>query len=209
MTDPAALRRAIAAEWEESPYYAAAEGWLDTFWSEGSPFLRLFRQLDLSRVVELACGRGRHAAQILDQAGEITLVDVLESNIAACRARFAGRERMVFIVNAGDDLPGIEDASRSALFCYDAMVHFELTDVWSYLRETARILRPGGRALLHVSNFMEHPGGDHHDNPHWRNFGGLPVIRHLAARAGLSTLAAEVLDWPGAPGLDGLLLLER
>jgi SAM-dependent methyltransferase len=205
----AEMRLAIAQDWVDTPYYSDAEGWLDTFWAPRSPFLPLFRQLDLTRVIELACGHGRHTAQILAEAGEVTLIDVEPRNIEACRRRFAGRGRLRYIVNAGHDLPGCADGAYSALFSYDAMVHFELLDVIAYLRETHRVLRPGGRALLHVSNSQENPGGFYQQNTHWRNFGGLGVFLHVADRLGFRVLDGRQLDWPGAPGIDGLMLLER
>ena len=203
--------RAIQLDWEGAPYYADADtaAWLSPFWAEGTPFLVLFRQLRLERVVELACGHGRHAAQALPLVGHITLVDVLASNIAACRARFGADPRIGYVVNNGNDLPRIADGSVTALFSYDAMVHFELLDVLSYLREVHRVLVPGGRALLHVSNNRENPEGRVRDNTHWRNFGGLDVMRHFAVRCGLTVLAARALDWDGAAELDGLLLLEK
>jgi SAM-dependent methyltransferase len=205
----AEMRSAIVMDWTDSHYYRDAEGWLDTFWAPRSPFLPLFRQLDLTRVIELACGHGRHAAQILDQAGEITLIDFEPRNIAACRERFAGQDKLRFIVNAGHDLPGCEDGGTSALFSYDAMVHFELLDVIAYIREAHRVLRPGGRALLHVSNNRQNPGGFYHQNTHWRNFGSLDVFLHVADRIGFERLDSRTLDWSGAKELDGLMLLER
>lgn len=206
-----AFSQAIQQDWDGSPYYADADAatWLAPFWQEGSPFLELFRRLRLDTVVELACGHGRHAAQALPLTGRITLVDVLESNIAACRARFGDDPRIGYVVNNGNDLPGIADGGITALFCYDAMVHFELLDVLAYLREAARVLAPGGRALLHVSNSRENPEGGYRDNRHWRNFGGLDVIRHFAVRRGLRVLEAQTLDWAGEAALDGLLLLEK
>ena len=205
----AEIRSAIGKDWVDAPYYRDAEGWLDTFWAPKSPFLPMFRQLDLSRVIELACGHGRHTAQILDQAGEITLIDFEPRNIEACRARFAGQDKLRYIVNAGNDLPGCEDGGTTALFCYDAMVHFELLDVIAYMKEAHRVLRPGGRALLHVSNNRQNPGGFYHQNTHWRNFGGLDTFLHVADRLGFARLDSRTLDWPGAPELDGLMLLER
>jgi SAM-dependent methyltransferase len=212
MADKSAeMRSAIGQDWHEVPYYAQADtaAWMAPFWGAGSPFLRMFQQLELSRVIELACGHGRHAARILDQVGEITLVDVVAANIEACRRRFAGRPNIHFILNAGHDLPGCADAGYSALFCYDAMVHFEMLDVIAYLREAQRVLRPGGRALLHVSNNMQNPGGFYQANRYWRNFGNLDVVRHVADRIGFETLDHCVMDWSDAPALDGLILLER
>lgn len=212
MTDKSTeIRRAIGRDWQQTDYYTQADskGWMAPFWGSGSPFLEMFRQLDLARVIELACGHGRHAERVLGEAGEMTLVDFVAANIEICRQRFAGREGISFIVNAGHDLPGCPDGAYTALYCYDAMVHFELLDVIAYLHEARRVLQPGGRALLHVSNNMQNPGGFYHANTHWRNFGSLDVVRHLADRIGFAVLRHRVLDWAGAPGLDGLILLER
>lgn len=201
-------RSGIEAVWHDNPYYKRAEEWLSTFWGEGSPYLAQFRQLDLTAVVELACGHGRHSGQILRQTGSLTLVDLVESNLDACRARFAGEPHLRFIRNAGNDLPGIADGSQTAIFCYDAMVHFELLDVLAYLREARRVLVPGGRALLHVSNNADNPEGSFDQHHHWRSFGGVDVIRHFASRVGLRVLSHQLMDWGDDRALDGLLLLE-
>lgn len=206
-----AFSEAVAHAHEASSYYAVADSaaWLAPFWAEGSVFLSLIAQLNMDRAVELACGHGRHTEQLLPRIGHITLVDVLASNIEACRRRFGDDPRVSYLVNNGNDLPGIADASITGLFSYDAMVHFELLDVLSYLRETRRVLVPGGRALLHVSNNRENPEGCFNANLHWRNFGGLDVVRHFVVRCGLTVLSAQTLDWSGTPDLDGLLLLEK
>ncbi len=202
-------RGAIKADWDQNQYYAQAEAWVAIFWAEDSLFLAQFRKLNLTAVLELACGHGRHTGQILRLAGVITLVDINQSNIDACRARFEGEGHLRFICNAGNDLPGVADASQTAIFCYDAMVHFELMDVLDYLRECRRVLAPGGRALLHVSNNGENPEGHYQQNRHWRNFGNIDVVRHFADRVGLRVLSHQVFEWSGEPMLDGLVLLEK
>jgi len=202
-------RGAIKADWQNNAYYDQAETWIATFWAEDSLFLTQFHQLDLTTVLELACGHGRHSAQILRQAGAITLVDINQSNIEACQTRFAAEAHLRFICNAGNNLPGVADASQTALFCYDAMVHFELLDVLEYVREVRRVLTPGGRALLHVSNNGENPEGQYQENRHWRNFGNVDVVRYFADRMGLKVLSHQVFDWSGDPKLDGLVLLEK
>ncbi|MCW8084108.1 class I SAM-dependent methyltransferase [Sabulicella glaciei] len=203
------IRTRIAADWAESDYYDEAERFTEVFWTPSFVFRPRFEKLDLSNVIELACGRGRHAAQCIDRCGMLSLVDVNRSNIEACRRRFAGHRNVRFLVTPGNSLPDCPDGTFSALYCYDAMVHFELLDIVDYLRETRRVLQPGGRALLHVSNNMSNPGGHYHQNTHWRNFGHVDIVRHLADRLGLSVLEHEVFDWSGAPNLDAVLLLER
>ncbi len=203
------IRARIASDWSEAPHYDEAEAWTDVFWAPDSPFRRRFELLDLTDVAELACGRGRHAAQCVERCGTLTLVDVNQTNIEACRRRFAGNPKVRLARTGGNELFGCATGSMSALYCYDTMVHFEMLDVFDYLRETARVLRPGGRALLHVSNNDATPGQFYQDNTHWRNFGSAAMFRHAATRLGFRVLDWELLDWAGAPQIDALLLIER
>ena len=205
----AEFRDAIARDWTENSYYDAVESITDWFWRPDWPFRPLFDQLDLTNAIELACGRGRHAAQCVESCGTLTLVDINATNIEACRARFAGRDNVRFVVTPGNALPSCPDGAYSAIYCYDAMVHFEMLDVLDYLREFRRVLRVGGRALLHLSNNRSNPLGACQENVHWRNFGDLDVFRHLAHRLNFSIIASQTVDWGGSPALDGLLLIER
>lgn len=201
----------IRRDWSAAPYYELAEQSLAPFWSEGPPFLRMFATLDLTNAVELACGHGRHAAHIRQhhRFGQLTLVDVNEPNIAFCRQRFAGDDRFSYLTNSGSDLTPLASAAYTAVFCYDAMVHFEYDDVFSYLREIHRVLRPEGRALLHHSNNDRSPGARYSDNPHWRNFMSASLFAHVAMRTGFAVLQQQVIDWGGVPQLDCVTLLGK
>ena len=186
----------IAADWQTSGYYDAAERTVRQFWERSGPFRPLFDRLSLDHVVELACGHGRHVPQYLDTAEKVTLVDVTAENIDFCRQRFTN-PKITFLQNDGRSFPGVEDNSVSAVFSYDAMVHFEMLDVNEYLRESARILRPGGMVLLHHSNYSAAPENAYKSSPHWRNFMSAELMRYLASRAGLDVLDQTVIDWGG------------
>ncbi|HMA51057.1 MAG TPA: class I SAM-dependent methyltransferase [Magnetospirillaceae bacterium] len=208
----------IARDWADNPYYAEAEQWVAPFWREGSVFLDYFSLLDPRRLVELACGRGRHAAHILQtremaaRIDRITLVDVNQANIDACKARFSARSDVDYVVNSGSDLSAIANGSQTGLFCYDAMVHFEAEDVIAYLGEIERILAPGGRAVLHYSNQQRYPGRSYREAPHCRNFFSEAMMLHFSQRKGLKPLQRTKLDWgtkPVSRKIDALILLEK
>lgn len=192
------IRAKLAEAHIVTPYYQDAEapGHIEIFWGQDSIFRKMFDKMDLTNVVEIACGRGRHTHQFVDRAGSVTMVDILEPNIAACRRRFEGKQNVSFIVNSGNDIAEIEADTATALFSYDAMVHFEAADVISYIKETARVLRPGGMALLHYSNNEETPEGTYADSGAWRNFFSEKMMRHFANRSGLTTLESAVISWP-------------
>ena len=211
---PTTHRQSIKEDWSEHRYYDEAEAneLLAVFWNKGTLFRNAFEKLDLTAIVEIACGHGRHSEQIVDRAGKLYLVDINETNIDACRKRFAGRDNIVFICNSGGDLAAIDDAAVTSVFCYDAMVHFEASDVLGYLADVHRVLKPGGYALLHYSNFDNNPGGFYRDNPGHRNFFSEKMMRHFADRADFAVVEHAVFPWalgPDGPPTDGLVLLRR
>ena len=210
-----AIRAQIGIDHIDTPYYCDADspGHLAVFWSNDSIFRAYFNQLDLTSIVELGCGHGRHIAQFIERAGALTLVDINEANIDICRSRFIEHNNIRFLTTTGGDLRGIEDSSQSALFSYDAMVHFEAIDVISYLDEISRVLRPGGRALLHYSNCDDMPEGSYRDHPKWRSFFSEKMMRHFGARNDLIALQSITIPWPpthvGEQHVDAVTLFER
>ena len=94
--------RAMCAEFHVTSmdtYFERAEedNNLNRFWDKDSVFFKMFSKLDLTNVVELACGRGRHVQKYIDMAGDITLVDILEKNIDYTKKRFANNSNVHFI----------------------------------------------------------------------------------------------------------------
>lgn len=193
-------------------YFAHAEtdAWLRDFWTPGSRFLTQFAKLDLTAVLDLACGQGRHAAQFVERAGRVVLFDTSPIAIEACRKRFAGRGTAEFVLSeTGRDLAGVADASMTAVISYDAMVHFEAACVFGYLREITRVLRPGGMALIHHSVYEGDPRRDVRENPDWRACMVAGAFRAAAEGAGLIIEHAETFAWSGAEVTDGLTLLRK
>lgn len=178
-------------------YYSQAErqDWQKTYWRQGSKFLRMFNQLNPERIVELACGHGRHVFEYWKEDIDITLVDVLKENIDFCRQRFSDKSNIVYVQNNGHDLSALPDKSYSSLFTYDAMVHFELMDVANYLAETQRILESGGMALFHHSNLDANYRVSFQNNQHARNFMNRKLFAYLAYRVGLEIVEQQVFDW--------------
>lgn len=201
----------LKGQWTNSPYYTNAERHTDIFWDPQRWIFRtLFDQLDLSVTVELACGHGRHAERAAPLCGHLTLIDLLPENIEFCRKRLAGRDNLSFIVNSGADLP-VETGSVTAIYCYDAMVHFPLPVVDAYMAETARVLRPGGMALYHHSNLRTGTGADQTGKPapHARSMMNCEDLNRVAEAAGLEVRQQVVIDWGGTKAVDGVTLLVR
>jgi ubiquinone/menaquinone biosynthesis C-methylase UbiE len=203
----------VGEPWAESPYYDDAEKWTFMFWGESTPFRKLFERLDLDSTLELACGYGRHAAIIADRVGSLVLMDIFDQNLARCRERLQGHKNIQYLKGDGFTFQPVAAQSLSAIYCYDAMVHFSPDIVASYLLDAARVLRPQGQILLHHSNYDTQGNDQHYGlNPHARNHMTYELFQEGAARAGLEIVDSILIDWGKtnqAPQLDRATLLRR
>lgn len=188
---------------------AEKEESVEVFWGENTIFHKYFNELDLRNVIELACGRGRHVSHYMDKAGKITLVDILKENMVICRERFRDAENIVYYQNNGYNLEELGDNEYTALFTYDSMVHFEMMDVYTYLKDIYHVLKEGARALFHHSNYTKDYTVDFAQTPHARCFMGKDVFAYLANRAGFKILKQEVIDWYEESDLDCITLVEK
>ena len=199
----------IRQPWVGSPYYDNAEKWTYLFWDAGTLPRTFFDRLDLGDVIELACGYGRHAERAAPLARTLVLIDVIAENLDVCRARLAQHSHLTCVLGDGQGFTGTADASVDAIYCYDAMVHFDPDIIDSYLRDTARVLRPGGKALFHHSNYAAGKGRSWGQNPHARNYMTQELFAQMARAQGLAVSTQQVMDWGGVKDLDCLTLLER
>lgn len=190
-------------------YFEQVEKLTDAFWAEGTAFRTLFDRLDLSRVVEIACGQGRHTVRVPRRYESLLAVDTSIDAISECRKRYGDLANVRFeISNDGQSIPAPPE-SQTALFSYDAMVHFEPLTMAAYLAESARVLVQGGRGLFHHSNYSANPTGKFTEGLHWRNYMTRDLFAHFCSRNGLKVLERIEIDWNEAPKLDCLTLLER
>lgn len=100
-------------------------------------------------VLEIGPGGGRWTEHLVNQASALTLVDVTPECIELCKAKFGDRSNVKFYVNQGNDLDFVPAASIERVWSFDVFVHILSSDVEKYVSEIARILKPGGQALVH------------------------------------------------------------
>lgn len=209
------LTSRIGSDWKMNKYYERAEqsDWLATFWDKNSIFKKRFNKLDTSSIAELACGHGRHVPQYYFQANKIYLLDINEENIDYCKTRFGKEDKITYLVNSGKDFSDIPSNSLTSIFSYDAMVHFDILDIASYIKDTARVLKKGGRFLFHHSNYDKAPGNYYSNNPSWRNFMSANIFVHFSKINNFKIISQDILDWYVREGngkdLDCLTLCEK
>ena len=100
-------------------------------------------------VLEIGPGGARWASILQPRSRRLILADVSERPLALCRERFAGADNVTYVLSSGRDLPGVADASVEAIWSFDVFVHVAPTDQAGYLQEIARVLAPGGVAVIH------------------------------------------------------------
>jgi ubiquinone/menaquinone biosynthesis C-methylase UbiE len=199
----------VGEPWKDSPYYSDAEPWTFVFWDAGTTFRTLFGRLDTTATLELACGHGRHGEKSASACGHLYLMDIHEANIEFCRSRLANFANVECLVSNGYDFQPLLEASLTAIYCYDAMVHFSPDLVKSYLLDTARVLKPGGRALYHHSNHLAPLDRHYGLNPHARNHMSKELFAQYASEASLQVVEQIVIPWGGMADLDCLTLVQR
>ncbi|GHU35096.1 hypothetical protein AGMMS50256_29720 [Betaproteobacteria bacterium] len=208
-----ALTKMIGDDWKESSYYEIAEKYIDTWWAEDSIFYKRFKELDCRNIVELACGHGRHVQKYLKNAETVILTDINLENIDFCRRRYPNEIKIKYIVTEGNNFKGIDENTQTAIFTYDAMVHFEMLDIIDYLKDANRILVDGGRILFHHSNACFNPELHYHYKPHCRNYMSDDIFAYLASRCGFKVLSQDIIPWGSgndfARDLDCLSLCQK
>ncbi|KFN50640.1 class I SAM-dependent methyltransferase [Arenimonas composti] len=114
------------------------------------------------RIFELGCGVGRIGRELV---GEVALwhgVDISENMLAVARERLADAGNARFDVLDGPRLPMLADASFDKGYCVAVFIHMDKEDMVLFLREVARVLRPGGLFYFDHWN-LAHPVG-------WKRF---------------------------------------
>jgi SAM-dependent methyltransferase len=100
-------------------------------------------------ILEIGPGAGRWSRALLARATKLILVDVSPRPLELCREEFSGVERVHYVLSGGCDLPGVADGSVDAVWSFDVFVHVAPADQAGYLGEIARVLAPGGLAVIH------------------------------------------------------------
>jgi len=186
------------ARWTDWDWSSHGEEWtLSPEWKQALIDEVLLARIPAGGVVlEIGPGGARWSAVLQPRARRLILVDVSDRPLALCRERLAAAENVEYVLSSGNDLPGVADSSVDAIWSFDVFVHVAPVDQAGYLSEIARVLIPGGVAVIHHADGRNL--GDQLSRGGWRS----PMSRHLfatlAAQRGL-TAEAQIDSW-GADG---------
>lgn len=120
---------------------------------------------ETTTALEIAPGHGRWSRVLADMVDKLILADISPSCIDHCKKMLADKSHVEFHVNDGKALPVIPDQSIDFVWSFDSFVHIDKPTTASYISEISRVLKTGGKAILH------HPGRAH-------SFLWLGFVRH-------------------------------
>lgn len=101
-------------------------------------------------LVDIGCGGGLFAEELARLGANVIGVDPSEPSLETARAHAAASSLTIeYRLGSGEQLP-LPDSSADIACCVDVLEH--VNDVPAVLRETARILKPGGVYLYDTIN---------------------------------------------------------
>jgi ubiquinone/menaquinone biosynthesis C-methylase UbiE len=149
-------------------------------------------------VLDIGCGIGRIERALAPQVGTITAIDVSPGMIREARRRCRDLANVAFEQCNGRDLAGYRDNSFDLMLAIDSFPCLFAADpaiVGQHLRDGARVLRPGGAAVILNFSYRGDEAADSCD------------IERLAGVNGFTVRRAGTRDFVLWDGLTFLLSL--
>ena len=110
------------------------------------------------QVFEIGCGVGRIGQRIAAEVAGWQGFDIADNMAALAAARVASMPGASAHAVSGAALPQLACASMDKGYCVAVFIHMDKEDMNLYLREVARVLRPGGLFYFDTWN-LAHPVG--------------------------------------------------
>ena len=120
------------------------------------------------RVLELGCGIGRIGRELAPRCRSWTGVDISENMIAYAGQRMAELDNVTFHQLQRSSLEMLADDSIDKAYSIAVFCHMDKEDLYLYMQELNRVVRPGGAIFVETWN-LAHPIG-------WRRWAYEPLV---------------------------------
>jgi ubiquinone/menaquinone biosynthesis C-methylase UbiE len=154
----------------------------------GTIFPRIKAHVPINSILEIACGCGRWTQYLKDLCKHLTVIDLSEKCISACKQRFSEFSHIEYHVNDGKSLDMIPDGSTDFIFSFDSLVHVDEFVMEAYLSQFPRILNKDGVAFIHHSNL-----GEYHTR--YSRIRRIPKLEELLTRVGVLDRSLHFRDF--------------
>lgn len=104
-----------------------------------------------SSIIEIGPGGGRWTEYLQKKSTELHLVDISEKCLELCKDRFADKNNITYNLIKDVKFNFTPHNSIDTVFSYDVFVHIDKAQITEYFTEFARVLKPGGKIILHYS----------------------------------------------------------
>lgn len=119
-------------------------------------------------VLELGCGIGRIGRELAPRCRHWTGVDISENMIRHARERMQALDNVSFHQLDRSSLDMLEDNSIDKAYSIAVFCHMDKEDLFLYMQELNRVVRPGGTIFVETWN-LAHPVG-------WRRWAYEPLV---------------------------------
>ena len=111
-----------------------------------------------SHVLEIGPGGGKYSVLSAPFCARLVCADVSKQMLGRVSKALAEWNNVEILKLGGADLSGVPDESIDFAFSIDVFVHLGLEDVYGYVRDLHRVLRPGSAVVLHFANLQSRAG---------------------------------------------------
>lgn len=120
-----------------------------------APLVKLLQKPEECTVLEIGSGGGRILAAAARHFRSAIGVDIHEHNdLVDAELKSRGVKNAVLLRGDGKSLP-VDDASVDVVYSFIVLQHVEKISIFeSYVREAARVLKPGGFAVLYFARWQ-------------------------------------------------------
>jgi len=176
----------------------------------GSIYPRIINFIPTKHILEIAPGFGRCTQYLKDLCERLTIVDLSEKCINACKKRFNSQSNIQYFINDGKSLNFLPNNSVDFIFSYDSLVHVESSIIKTYIFGFAKVLKDGGFGFIHHSNLGIYKEKNLPSNIHWRARDmTAKKFEKFCKKAGLQCVTQEIIPWGESSSIDCFSLFTK